>query len=359
MRNISDVGYYRLQRQGITSARFSTPGEVVAWLGAVQAQDYPGTLWAIGLRTLQATEADVEQAVIDKTIVRTWPMRGTLHFIAAQDIRWMLALMTPRILRGAVTRHAQLNLDEAIFARSRELLGQALAGGKVLTRTEMYEVLEQAGITTVGQRGIHIFWRLSQEGLLCFGPFVKKQPTFVLLNEWLPDTRNLQREEALAELAKRYFASHGPATVQDLMWWSGLPATDIRTGLEMVKSELAQVTINNQTYCFSPHIANSEKPEQTVHLLPGFDEFVLGYKDRSAVLSPEKATKIVPGNNGMFMPTIVSNNQIVGTWKRAVKKGKIIITPEFFEASGQTETEALEIAAERYGRFLGMPASLA
>src|SRR5499425_503893 len=218
-----DIARQRLYNQHIAGARFDNPGDVVGWLGAVQAQDYLSSLWAVGLRMKNATEKDVEKAIADKTLVRTWPMRGTLHFVAAADVRWMLELLTPRIVANNVQRLLrQFGLDEAAFARSKDLVARALQGGKRLTRNATYEVLEAEGVSTAGQRGLHILWRLAQDGVICLGSREGKQQTFALLDEWAPKAKRMGRDESLAELAKRYFTSRGPATLQDFTWWSGL-----------------------------------------------------------------------------------------------------------------------------------------
>lgn len=205
-----DIAHQRLHNQAIAPADMVTPGALVKQLGAVQAQDYLGALWAVGLRMQQAIEADIEQAIANREIIRTWPMRGTLHFVAPDDVRWMLALLTPRIIARAARRHKQLELDEVTFARSETLFAKALQGGKQLTRSELMDVLEQDGISTNTQRGYHILWRAGQNGLICFGPRRGKQDTFVWLDDWLPQGKSLSREESLAELAYRYFTGHGP-----------------------------------------------------------------------------------------------------------------------------------------------------
>ena len=248
----SDIAQQRLCNQSIAPAALMTPGEVVKKLGAVQAQDYLGALWALGLRMQRAVEADIEQAIANREIIRTWPMRGTLHFVAPEDVRWMLTLLTPRILARAARRHQQLELDEDTFARGETLFTDALRNGRCLTRNQMMDVLEQAGISTKGQRGYHILGWAAQNGLICFGPRQGKQHTFVLLDEWLPSGNSLSREEALAELTHRYFTGHGPATIQDFIWWSGLTAGDARAGLEMVKSQLAHEQLDDQLYWFWP-----------------------------------------------------------------------------------------------------------
>lgn len=353
-----NIGHYRLFNQGITQANFETPAQVVAHLGAVQAQDYPGTLWALGLRMRKATPDIIEQAIAERAIVRTWPMRGTLHFVAAADVRWMLKLLTPRIIAGSAARYRGLELDESVFGRSQEIVVRALQGNPPLTRPEMFEVLERGNISTKGQRGYHILGRLSQEGLLCFGPYSGKQPTFVLLDEWLPPTRELEGEEALAELAKRYFTGHGPALLQDFTGWAGLKISEARAGLEMVKAELRREEVDGQTYWLSQSEPELPGHAPAVHLLPGFDEYLLGYKDRRAVLEPEYADRIVPGGNGMFMSTIISNGRVAGTWKRVVKKDKVIINPVPFNPLSEAENLALAVAAERYGRFMNLPVEI-
>lgn len=236
-RNLS-IAHRRLRNQRIAGAGFASAGEVVAWMGAVQAQDYLGALWALGLRMETAREEAIEQAIADRTVVRSWPLRGTLHFVAPTDLRWMLALLAPRVIAGQRGRHRQLGLDQADFDRSRDLLTCALEGGRQLTRDALYEILEAAGISTAGQRGIHILWRVALDGVLCFAARQGKQQTFALLEEWVPAARMLECDEALAELAARYFTSHGPATVQDFTWWSGLTVADAKTGIELAGPRL-------------------------------------------------------------------------------------------------------------------------
>jgi hypothetical protein len=347
------IPHYRLHNQRVASNSFETPGEVVGWLGAVQAQDYLGALWAVGLRTRSATEGGVEEALADRTIVRTWPMRGTLHFVAAADVRWMLELMTPRILAANAARlRKDYELDEAVLAHSREVFVQALQGGRQLSRNAMYQALEDAGIPAAGQRGLQILWWLAQEGLLCFGAREGKQQTFVLLDEWVPGAKRLEREEALAQLARRYFTSRGPATVQDFTWWSGLAPADAAAGLEAVRSELVHEVISRRTYWFSP--VSIEDHASPAYLLPAYDEYTVAYRDRSAVLRPEHAKRAYSGN-GIFYPTMIYDGQVVGTWKRTLAKGSVSVTPNPFGPLKKTQEKAFTKAARRYGAFLELP----
>lgn len=349
----TDISLRRLRNQRIAGARFDKPGDVVAWMGAVQAQDYLGALWALGLRTKSAREEAVEKAIADRTVVRTWPMRGTLHFVAPADIRWMLALLAPRAIAGQRGRHRQLELDQAAFDRSRDFLTRALEGGRQLTRDALYDILEASGVSTAGQRGIHILARLAQEGLLCFAARQGKQQTFALLEEWVPAARKLERDEALAELAGRYFTSHGPATVQDFTWWSGLTVADARTGIELAGSHLERETINSQDYWLAAAEPAARPESSTAWLLPPFDEYTVAYKDRSAVLDPAQGGVI--SGNGIFYPVVILDGRVAGTWKRVFKKGTVVIILSPFAPLKKKEREAVAAAAERYGAFHGLP----
>ncbi|HEX4662548.1 MAG TPA: winged helix DNA-binding domain-containing protein [Candidatus Saccharimonadales bacterium] len=350
------IAWQRLYNQQIIDSRCRSVVEVVSWLGAMQAQDYPGALWAIGLRLPGSKLADIEKAIARREIIRTWPMRGTLHFVAATDIRWMLELLNYRIVGKINARDQALELTEKVYQRSRDIFTAALQGDKQLRRDEMLQSLEKGGIKTNGQRGYHILCRLAQEGLICFGSHDGKQPTFALLSEWAPTAKSLSREESLAAIAQKFFHSHGPATVADFARWTGLNLTDARFGLEAIKGSLVSEKVDGIDY-YLPEIIEVDNQNVT-QLLPGFDEYMLGYKDRSAALVELHAQKIVPGNNGMFLPTIVIDGQVVGLWKRTIgaKSVKINLLP--FEKLTGKDLEAIKKAAKRYGDFLGLSANI-
>lgn len=354
----TDIARLRLRAQRIDGDKFERPEDAVAWLGAVQAQDYFGALWGVGMRLNRATEADVERAVAERKIVRTWPMRRTLHFVAAADVRWMLPLLTPRVVAGMARRlHQHVGLDESSFTRAKKLFERALRGGRRLTRGAMYEVLEAGRIPSSDGRGLHVIARLAQDGFLCFGPREGRQPTFVLLDEWVPPSRKLARDEALAELAARYFTSHGPATLQDFTWWSGLTAADARAATEMARPRLASETVAGRTYWLAASAPSVDSAAPRVHLLPPFDEYVVAYRDRAAVLDPSRTKTLNPGN-GVFSPTVVSGGRVVGTWRRTLKKGAVVVTPSPFARLKRDEERALASAAARYGAFLNLPVVL-
>jgi winged helix DNA-binding protein len=348
----------RLANQLIGGPAPLGPGDVVRALVALQAQDYLGSLWAVGLRHPSAVEADVERALADRTLVRTWPLRGTLHLVAAADVRWLLGLLTPRVMATSAGRHRQLELDAAVFDRSRKVFIRALQGGRQVSRTRLYELLAAAGITPAGSRGLHILGRLAHEGLICFGPRDGKQQTFVLLDEWVPPARSKSREEALAELAARYFRSRGPATLGDFAWWSGLAVKDARAGVGMAQDRLLEERVAGRTYWSGAGASSSPDDRAAAHLLPPFDEYTVAYRDRSDVLDSANR-KAVNAGGGMLNPVIVLGGRVVGTWKRQLTKHEVHLTLSPFRSLNRRERRAVEAAADRYGRFLGLAARVA
>lgn len=339
--------HQRLLQQGIIASKFTTPYEVVKWLGAVQAQDYLGALWGVGLRMNSSSETMIEKALADRTIVRSWPMRGTLHFVASEDLRWMLKLLTPRVMARSAGLYKQAELDRATFTKSAKLFAHALAGGKQLTREEMYEVLETARISTAGQRGLHILGHLAQQGLLCFGTRSGKQHRFTLLDEWLPVSKEPDHDEALGQLALRYFTSHGPATLPDFVWWSGLTVADAKTGLEIVGNQLEHLTLETNHYWMTTNVANVRKASST-YLLPAYDEYTVAYKDRSPILDPKDASRV---RNGIFGPVIIADGQIAGTWKRIIKKSDVEIETTLLPS--HKNVKGVSSVIKRYAKFIG------
>lgn len=353
----NDISSLRLVSQHIIQSDFSSAHDVVSYMGAMQAQDYSGSLWSIGLRTSDLTYTDIEQAIISRNIVRTWPMRGTLHFVASEDIRWMLSLLAPRMTTTLTSRQRQLELDEVTMTKSRSLIESALQGGNCLTRNELCALLEAYGISTIGQRGIHILMYLSIIGVLCFGPHQGKQPTFVLLEEWIKPTNPISYEEALVLFATRYFLSHGPASLKDFAGWGKITLGEARLAIQLAGSAIEKTTVDSIDLWHSSHTIPT-KVASSVFLLPGFDEFMLGYKDRTPSLSSQYAQRIVPGNNGMFLSTIVANGKVVGTWKKVVRKSTIEITLHPFETIDDEHIFNAKESAERYGRFIEMPVTV-
>ena len=350
-----NIGRLRLTQQRIAGARCAQPADVVRWMGAMQAQEFHQAMWAVALRTRDATLPDVEQAIRDRQIVWTWPMRGTLHLVAAADVRWLLNLLAPRRIAAMRTRRQQLELDESQLARCEQLSWDALSAGNCLTRTALLQVFEGAGLSTAGQRGYYILWHLAHQGVICLGPLAGHEQTVVLLDEWVPAADPIPRAVALARLANVYFRSHGPATVQDFAGWAGITLTDARAGLAVTQKDLIAVSQDGQEYWLAAYAAEPPADDALdVSLLPGFDEYILGYKDRNAVLASDYFNRIVPGGNGIFLPMLVIDGQIVGTWKRTVKRAGIeMILVPFADLT--IPHERIERVAQRYCTFLGKP----
>ena len=333
---VNSIARLRLQNQGIAPPRFTTPHAVVSWFGAMQAQDYLGALWAVGLRMKKATEAAVEHALTERKIIRSWPLRGTLHFVAAEDLHWMLELLGPRVIARHATRlQRDFELDPPTLRRCRAVAIDALQGGRQLTRPEFYAALDRARVRTSASRGLHIIFTLAHERLICFGPRRAKQQTLVLLDEWSPRSRDLRGDEALHELARRYFASHAPASVADFAWWSGLPLGDAKRGADMVGENRKR---------------RSGAVPRAAWLLPAFDEYLVGYKDRSAVLDPVYAKRVNAGG-GLLNPAIVVDGQVIGTWKRVIKRNAVAIARSLFRRLKKDEERMVAAAEERYGQF--------
>lgn len=343
----------RLAAQRLSARPFEEVTSIVRWMLALQAQDFPGACWALGLRSANAVEADVLAALAAGSIVRSWPMRGTLHFTPAEDLGWMLSLTSERLLRGAASRRATLGLEEATLTRSREVVLQTLSGGLRRTRGQMMELFEEHGISTQGQRGYHLLWHLAQSGTLCFGPLEGSEQTFVLLDEWVKNPRKLRGEEALREFAVRYFTSHGPATLQDFAWWSSLTMKEARQGVAAAGKLLASLEVEGITYLLSPEALEAPDVPPVVLALPGFDELLLGYQERSAVLPEAYAQRIVPGGNGMFLSSLLVGGRIAGLWKRTQRARHLLVEVIPFESFSKKEQGAVTQAIERYGVFTG------
>jgi hypothetical protein len=353
-----DLAHHRLHSQRISTAPFKRPGEVVRWLGAVQSQDYAGAKWALGLRMQSATDEEIEQALADGSILRTHVMRPTWHLVTPEDIRWLLALTAPRVHAANAYQYRRLELDRAIFKRAHAALTKALRDGQQLTRAELAAVLQTAGVAALELRLGYIIMNAELDGVICSGARRGKQFTYALLDERAPATKAWERDEALAELTRRYFSSHGPATEDDFMWWSGLTRTDVRSGLEMAKRQLVREAVDGQTYWLAASTLPARANAHAAYLLPNYDEYIVGYTDRSAIFDSSYASNLDARNNPLFQHTIVVRGQIVGTWKRARAKGSVTIVPHLFTRPAKAQDRAVALAACRYGEFLGTPVVL-
>jgi len=327
---------------------------VVDWLVAVQAQDYFGAKWALGLRLQDAHDADIDRAFDAGIILRTHVLRPTWHFVTPADIRWLLSLTAPSVHAVNAHRYRQLELDNAIFKRSHKALIKALQGGQHLTREELGEALEKVGIAEAkGQRLAYIVMHAELEGLICSGPRRGKQFTYALLEERVPPAATLKRDEALAQLAQRYFASRGPATVQDFAKWSGLAVADAKRGLEAVKDQVQHELLNGSDDWF-PSLSSEQSASPAVYLLSVYDEYITGYQDRSRIGEPEVIVKLFRMGAALSY-IVVIDGQIVGTWTRQIEKNAVVITITYWTRVTQAQRRAVAAATQRYGEFLGKP----
>jgi len=310
----------------------------VTWLGAVQAQDFDGAKWALAQRVQKASDAEIEKAFAEGSIVRTHVLRPTWHFVRPADICWMLELTAPRVNAAMSGYFRKYSLDEGVFRRSSQVLAAALRQAGQLTREELRRVLRGARIDAEGLRLVFILLRAELDGIICSGGRVGKRITYTVFDRRVPESRPMPREQALKELTRRYFISRGPATAHDFAWWSGLTVADARSGVEMVGEALNREDINGKTYWFSDPPPRS-KTEHAAHLLPPYDEFLISYRDRSAAVHPSFA---VQGMRAQFTSTIVVGGRMVGTWRRTLTRRTVTITLSPFTRFRRSDRDGRE-----------------
>jgi hypothetical protein len=333
----------------------AAPSDLASWFGALQAQDLPAALWAFGVRLPGSSRASVEEAVASGAILRTWAMRGTLHFVAAEDARWLLRTSGVRALRTSSQRWRMLGLDQATADAAVDVFRAALDPVPLLTRSALLSELAAHGISSDGQRGYHLLWYAAQIGVTCVGPNQGKEQTFSLLDTWAPLQRDLAGDEALGELALRYFRSHGPATRQDFQRWAGLTAAAARTGIAVAGDGLAIYDLDGASVFADPAALDQSPPAPVVRLLPAFDEFVIGYKDRSTFIQPDRMPDVVPGKNGMFRPTVLADGRIIGTWSRASSQRGVRIEVHPFDRPRRSVAAAIDDAVQAFADYLDVP----
>jgi len=289
-------------------------------------------------------------------------MRGTLHFASSQDLHWILKLLAPSLTKLATSRDRRFGLTDETIRKAENLFTEALEGNRQLTRGEMYKVLQKGGLFTAGLLGLLMINRAAWNGLICFGRHRGKQPTFVLLDEWIPKAKRLAEGQAFAELTYLYFASRGPATIQDYMWWSGLAASDASAGIEGASARLVSEEIDGKTYYMARNTQKPKENDATVRLLPDFDEYLVGYRDRFAMLGNADTQRILrsgkiygTSSNALFLPVIVPDGKVVGIWKRRNEKEKVILTLQPFMKLEKEQKNMIKEEAERYGTFLEAP----
>jgi hypothetical protein len=332
----------------------SSVAGIVAWFGAMQAQDVNSGLWSFGVRLPGAKLDDITAALERREAIRTWPMRGTVHFVPPADARWMLELMGVRALAGAERRRETLGLEVATADRAVEVLGTALAGGKRLTRAECLAALTDGGVEVTGQRGYHLLWYASHQGVTAIAPHVGKEQTFVLLDDWVPAPNRPERDEALGIIALRYFRGHGPTSRKDFAGWTGLTATDCKTGIAVAGDDLTTVDVDGTEMIMAPSDEPVVESDQWL-ALPGFDEYLLGFKDRSMMADPTQLAAIIPGGNGMFQSTLVRGGRVMATWKRTVGRTGVTVVVQPLTSLSSRDRHNAEAALQPYADYLGLP----
>jgi len=352
----AQINAARLHNLNLTNPRFGDAATLLAHLGAIQAQDYGQARWALGSRLPGSTDASIENDRLQNRIARSWLFRGTLHMVAAEDLRWMTALTAPASLARMGTNFRKEGLDELTLDKITGLLCQKLAHGRV-TRKEILDTLKENDIDIAGNRANHILYYATVKGMVYLSGPDGKQDTFALLDQRIPAAPAKTREEALAELALRYFTSHGPATVTDFQWWTGFTLKDSKQGLDAVRGKLTSFELDGQTYWLSPDTPAPE-PLQAVHLLAGFDEYLLGYRERHINLDPAHRLKVYT-DNGIFRPTLAVDGKITGTWARTVGKKDVTLNFSEFLPLPKARKKQFEAALNTYTAFMERPVKIA
>lgn len=344
----------RLLNQQLLNPLFREPKELVSWMGAMQAQNYSMVKWAVGMRLKSATIQAVEKALHEGEILRTHVMRPTWHLVAAEDIRWMLKLSAQRIISAndSFAKGYDLDIPNELYTKAHDLLEKILCGKKSLTKQEIAEHFNRSGIVADNRRMTRFMARAEQEGIICSGEDRGSKCTYALLEERVPPMPELTKDESLARLARSYFRSHSPAVLQDFIWWSGLPVSDAKQAVYLIASELTTEQWKEQTWYIHDNCRTRGKLSGHIHLLPSYDEYLLGYKDRTDVLPLEHYSKAFT-NNGLFFPIVLHNGQVIGNWDKSVKKKSVDLAYFWFAPDVCSDEELLEQAKQKYAQFLG------
>ena len=354
----NDLLSERLRNQHLTRPDRQKPAQVVAWLGAMQAQDFAAAKWAVGLRAPGCSSTDIEQAFNDGAILRTHVLRPTWHFVTPADIRWMLALSAPRVHAANAYYYKQSGLDAKMFARGCAMMHRVLDDGEPMTRAELAVVLKRAKVPADGLKLAYLMMHAELEGVITSGPRRGKQFTYALLDQRAPKGKTLDRQDAVAELAKRYFVSHGPATIRDFVWWSGLTVKEAELGIEAVKPRLQQDEIDGRTHRRAKARVTAASKGCQALLLPNYDEYLIAYKDRGAVVEDARAANIVARSGGAYPHHLVIDGRLVGSWTRTLKENAVLIEVAPYRKLTPAQTRAVMSAADCYGDFLGVPLTL-
>jgi DNA glycosylase AlkZ-like len=354
MMKMNVIAFMRLSSQQLVRTKCTNPTEIVSWMVAMQAQDFSMAMWAIGTRVIGTTDLDVLTALDEAKVIRTHLFRPTWHFVAADDVYWLLELTAPQIRAGQKARERQLELTEAVYAKCNSVIENSLKDVNYLTREQLLDAVQRAGIAIDQNRSAHLLMRAEVDQIICNGPIKSGKQTYALLRRRVPEVKRLTKEEALATLAQRYLYSRCPATQQDFAWWSGLPAGDVRQAIDLVKADFLPEKIQEHTYWIPNNLSIHSQRRLNAHLLPPFDEFIVSYTGRSAAIPPEVETHMKEiSDRGVFRPIIVVNGEVAGIWKRTIQKDRVIIELQPFKPLSHSLQKLVITAARQYGSFLG------
>lgn len=348
--NIDDIAIIRLINQQIIKSKSITPKDVVNSMGAMQAQDFLMSKWAVGIRQKNPSETAFDDAFNNGEILRTHLLRPTWHLVTSDDIYPLIDLTAPQIKNRMKSRDKQLELTKSVYKKSNTLLEKALLEKKFITRDEAVKIFEKAKIGLWDNRTAHLLMEAELDGIICSGKIINGKPSYALLEQRVPVRKSIARDEVLSLLAKKYFTGHCPAAVEDFIWWSGLKPADAKAAVEMIRPDFVPEIIGNNTYWFPNSFTMPRYEKGTVFFLPSYDEFLIGYRDRSASLQNEQSSRVV-SSNGVFWPVIIKDGSVIGRWKRETKKDKVIIETELFSPASKEMKHKLTEAAERYGKF--------
>ena len=355
-----EIAMRRMRNSKLTGTSLTAADEVVHWHGAMQAQDYGPAKWSVGQRALGLVDCDLDRAVEEGSIIRTHVLRPTWHFVARDDIRWLLRLTGPRVQQSTASRYRELGLDGRTLARCRTEIASALQGGNRLSRDEIAGVLDDTGIDKAGQRLPHILMHCELESVICSGGLRGKQQTYALLDSRVPDDQRFDRDGALIELSRRYLMSHGPATVKDLRWWSSLTVTDIKRALELLGAEVESETIDGLTFWSIASDKGAHSPRaHGVHLLQVYDELLVGYTESRYFGDPRAAdARAAWRDRSLPNGIVLMNGGVAGHWRRSLQRDSVRIEALLYEHPKRGTLTSLEAAAEKLGRFVGRRVAL-
>jgi hypothetical protein len=341
---------FRLHNQQLSVSSFKTPTELVSWMGAMQAQDYAMAKWAVGLRIKNANDDIIEKAIADGTIIRTHVLRTTWHLVTPADIRWMLQLTAPGIYKQMAYHDRQLGIEQKELIKSAKLFEKTLAGEKQMTRPELEEIFIKARFNCEGMRFGHLLMHAELQGILCSGAKKGKQITYALLEERVLVAKKYNREESLAMLTQKYFQSHGPATLKDYVWWSGLTVKEAKEGIALLEGKINSINYKEDVLWYID-LPDKIKMDKTIYLLPNYDEYVVAYNNREALIPEDKRSEL-SRENPLFNNNIIINGQVCGTWKRTMKSKGVVIDSTVFKELTATDKKYLAQAEQRFEQFL-------